>query len=129
MPENLGLVLRAEGDPDGARSAFEAGLRIGRRNGDNSSMAYAILGLACLAGDAGDWDRAAALHGAAQALLDRTGNPWQESAPLEARNRRDSLDQVRAHLGDEQLERAYAQGMALSLEKALDLALPKAGPA
>jgi predicted ATPase/class 3 adenylate cyclase len=129
VPENLGLVLRAEGDPDGARSAFGAGLRIGRRNGDNSAMAYAILGLACLAGDARDWDRAAALHGAAQALFDRTGNPWQESAPLEARNRRDSLAQVRAHLGDEQLERAYAQGMALSLENTLDLALGKAAPA
>jgi hypothetical protein len=32
-------------------------------------MAYAILGLACLAGDAGDWDQAALLHGAAQAFL------------------------------------------------------------
>jgi len=126
VPENLALVLRAEGDPDGARSAFGAGLRISRRNGDNSGMAYAILGLACLAGDAGDWDRAAVLHGAAQAFLDRTGNPWQG---LEARNRRDSLAQVRAHLGDEQLERAYAQGMALSLEKALHLALGKAGSA
>jgi predicted ATPase/class 3 adenylate cyclase len=129
VPENLGLVLRAAGDPDGARSAFGAGLRLGRRNGDNSRMAYAILGLACLAGDAGDWNRAAVLHGAAQAFLDRTGNPWQESAPLEARNRRDSLAQVRAHLGDEQLERAYAQGMALSREMALDLALGMAGPA
>jgi hypothetical protein len=82
-------------------------------------MAWAVLGLACLAGDAGDWDRAAALHGAAQAFLDRTGNPWQESG---ARERRESLDQARAQLGDEQLERAYAQGMALSLEKALELA-------
>jgi predicted ATPase/class 3 adenylate cyclase len=123
---NLGGVLRAERDLDGARSAFEASLRIGRRNGDNWNMAGAILGLACLAGDAGDWDRAAALHGAAQTLQDRTGHPWQKGA---ARDRRDSLDQARAHLGDEQLERAYAQGMALSLEKALDLALPKAGPA
>ncbi len=122
----LGVVLRAEGDLDGARSTIEAGLRIGRRNGDTWSMAGHILGLACLAGDAGDWRRAAALHGAAQALQDRTGNPWQE---LAARYRRDSLDQARAHLGDEQLERAYAQGMALSLDKALDLALRKAGPA
>ena len=126
VPANLGDVLRAERDLDGARSAFEAALRIGRRNGDNWNMADAILGLACLAGDAGDWDRAAALHGVAQAFQDRTGNPWQE---VDARDRRDSLDQARAHLGDEQLERAYAQGMALSLEKALDLALPKAGPA
>ena len=121
---NLGGVLRAEGDPDGARSTVEAALRIGRRNGDTWHMVSAILGLARLAGDAGDWDRAAALHGAAQALQDRTGHPWQE---LEARDRRDSLDQARAHLGDEQLERAYVRGMTLSLEKALDLALPKAG--
>jgi hypothetical protein len=119
VESNLGDVLRAEGDPGGARSAFEGALRIGRRNGDNWSMAWAVLGLACLAGDAGDWDRAAALHGAAQAFLDRTGNPWQESG---ARERRESLDQARAQLGDEQLERAYAQGMALSLEKALELA-------
>ena len=126
VPENLGLVLRAEGDPEAARSAFGAGLRISRRNGDNWGMAYAILGLACLAGDAGDWDRAAVLHGAAQALLDRTGNPWQG---VEARNRRDSLAQVRAHLGGEQLERACAQGMTLSLDQALDLALSSAGPA
>jgi tetratricopeptide (TPR) repeat protein len=32
---NLGLVLRAEGNPDGARSTVEAALRISRRNGDN----------------------------------------------------------------------------------------------
>ena len=89
-------------------------------------MAEASLGLACLAGDAGDWDRAAALHGVAQAFIDRTGSPWQE---FDARYRQDSLDQARAHLGDEQLERAYAQGMALSLKKALDLALPGAGSA
>jgi predicted ATPase/DNA-binding XRE family transcriptional regulator len=120
VPENLGLVLRAEGDPDGARAAFGAGLRISRRNGDNFGIAYSILGLACVAGDTGDWNRAAVLHGAAQAFLDRAGNSWQE---VEARYRRDSLAQVRAHLGDEQLERAYAQGMALSVKKALDLAL------
>ena len=119
----LGFVLRVEGDLDGARSRSEAALRISRRNGDNLSMAYAILGLAHLAGDAGDWDRAAALHGAAQAFLDRVSSQWNE---LSARWRRDSLGQARAHLGDEQLERAYATGMALSPEKALDLALPRA---
>lgn len=91
MPQNLGLMLRAEGDPEGARSAFVASLRISGRNTDTSGM-YAILGLACLAGDGGDWDRAAALHGAAQAFLDRTGNPWQE---LEARNCRDSRSRRR----------------------------------
>jgi hypothetical protein len=65
-------------------------------------MAGDCLGLACLAGDAGDWARAAGLHGAAQALQDRTGIPWDE---MDARLRRDSLAQARARLGDEQVER------------------------
>ena len=126
LPGMLGDVLYAERDLDGARSAYEASLRIARRNGSNYNMAGAILALALLAGDTGDWDRAAALHGAAQAILDQTGTPW---LGLAARDRRDSLDQARAHLGDEQLERAYAQGVALSLEKALDLALARTGSA
>jgi tetratricopeptide (TPR) repeat protein len=122
---NLGWVRRAEGDLDGARSMFETTLRMSRRSGDSRGMAHACLGLALVAGDLGDWDRSGALHGAAQALLDRTGVAWDED---DARDRRDSLDQARVHLGDEHLERAYARGMTLSLEKALDLALPPAGP-
>jgi predicted ATPase/class 3 adenylate cyclase len=115
---NTGWVLRQDNDSDGARSSFEAVLRVSRRNGDRFGIAYANLGLACLAADAGNWHRAALLHGVAQAFLEPTGQPWQE---LEARYRRDSLDQVRAHLGQEQFERAHAKGMALSFDDALDL--------
>jgi tetratricopeptide (TPR) repeat protein len=123
---NLSRVQRAEGDPAGARSTLEAALRISRRNGNSSYMATAILCLACLAADAGDWDHAVVLCGAAEAFNDQTGSPWEE---VDARDRQDLLDQARAHLGDEQLERAYARGRALSFEKALDLALGKADPA
>jgi predicted ATPase/class 3 adenylate cyclase len=119
MSSNLGWVLRQEGDPDGARSMFEAGLRTARRNGYRSGMAYATLGLACLAADRGDWHRAGQLHAVAQAFLDLAEEPWQEP---EARYRRESLDDVRSRLGDEQAGRAYAQGLALSLDEALDLA-------
>jgi tetratricopeptide (TPR) repeat protein len=120
VPVNLGWVLRLEGDPDGARSMFEAGLRISRRSGNWSGLAYACSGLACLAVNLGDWHRAAVLHGAAQALLDRTGEGWEQS---ETHRRQDSLDQVRAHLGQEQFDRVYANGTTLSLEQALDTAL------
>jgi tetratricopeptide (TPR) repeat protein len=120
---NVGWVLRQEGDPDGARSMFEAALRIGRHNGDRSPIAYACLGLACLAADAGDGYRAGTLHGVAQAFLDPTGEAWQEP---EARYRRESLGQLHARLGDERADRAYAEGMALSLDQALDLAIGKA---
>ncbi len=105
---------------------FEAGLRVSRRNGNGADIGYASLGLACLAADSGDWLRAGQLHGAAQAFLDRTGKPWEE---LEARYRQESLDDLRARLGDEQLGRAYAGGMALSVDEALDLACGKLGPA
>jgi predicted ATPase/class 3 adenylate cyclase/DNA-binding CsgD family transcriptional regulator len=126
LPANLGLALRAEGDLGGARSMFEASLRISRRNGDSRGMAYGILYLACVTGDLGDWDRASVLHGSVQAFQDRAGIPWDD---FDARYYQDSLAQARARMGDEQLERAYAQGRALSLEKALDLALSsEAGP-
>jgi predicted ATPase/class 3 adenylate cyclase len=123
---NMGWVLRHDHDPDGARSSFAAVLQMSRRIGDRSGIAYASLGLACLAADAGDWRRAAVLHGVAQAFLDPTGQPWEE---LEARYRQDSLAQVRARLGQEQFEPAYSMGMALSPDEALDLASGKALPA
>jgi predicted ATPase/class 3 adenylate cyclase len=123
LPVNMGWVLRQDNDPDGARSSFAAALRMSRRSGDRSGIAYASLGLACLAADAGDWHRAAVLHGVAQAFLDPTGQPWEE---LEARYRQDSLTQVRARLGQEQFEQAHAKGMALSPDEALDLASGKA---
>ncbi len=120
LPANLGWVLRQEGDPDAARSMFAAGLRAARRNGDHAGIAYASLGLACLAADRGDWHQAGVLQGVAQAFLDRAGEPWQDP---EARYRRESLDDVRARLGDDQADRAYAEGMALGVDEALDLAL------
>jgi hypothetical protein len=81
-----------------------------------------VLGLACLAADAGEWPRACVLHGVAQAALDRTGEPWQEP---EVRYRRESLAQARAHLGQEQSERDYARGMTLSPDEILDPASRK----
>ena len=117
---NLGWVVREEGDPRGARDRFEQGLRVSRRLGERSGIAYAALGLACVAVDLGDPYRAAELHGAAQATLERMGEPWQDP---EAAYRRDSLEALRTQIGAERLERAYADGMALGADGALDLAL------
>jgi predicted ATPase len=117
---NLGVILRAQHDLDGARSTLQDALRVGRRIGDKRTTAEAMGGLACLDGDLGYWHRAAMQHGAAQAQLDQTGVPWD---PLAARYRQESLDQARAALGDEQCQRAYARGMALSFDQAIDLAL------
>jgi predicted ATPase/class 3 adenylate cyclase len=120
VPINLAWVVREEGDLPGARSRFEKALRVSRRSGDRSGLAYASLGLACLTADAGDWHRAGQLNGIAQALLDRTGESWQEP---EAHYRQDSLGKVRSTLGEEQFEHAYTQGKTFSLDQALDFAL------
>jgi predicted ATPase/DNA-binding XRE family transcriptional regulator len=116
---HLGWVLREESDPDGARSMFEAAMRISRRNRDRICQAIASVGLACLAADRDDWHRAAELHGAAQAFLDLTGTQWEQP---EARYRSDSLDEIRVRLGEEQFDRAYAKGSMLSLDVVIERA-------
>jgi hypothetical protein len=88
-------------------------------------MTLALLGLACLDGDLGDWHRAAVLHGAAQTLSDQTGVPWDT---FDTRYRQESFDQAAAALGDEQFERAYTCGMALSFDQAISLALDEILP-
>jgi hypothetical protein len=117
---NLAEVLRAEHDLDGARSGFEDVVRMARRTGDKYALSGAILGLACLAADLGDWHRAAVLYGAEHALVDQIGYRWN---PFDARRRQESLDQARAALGDQELQQAYTRGKALSFDQAIDLAL------
>jgi tetratricopeptide (TPR) repeat protein len=120
---NLGLVLRAERDLNGARTVLHEALGTGRRIGDKYAVTCAVFGLARLATDMADWRRATVLHGAAQNLLDQTGNTWEAS---DVRNRQESLDQAGAVLGDEQFQQDYAHGMALSLDQAIDFALGRA---
>ncbi len=120
VPVNMGWVLRHEHDPEAARGMFAGGLRLSRRIGDSMGVAYCGLGLAIIAGDLGDWYRAAELHGFTQASLDRLGGRWQDP---EGRYRQESIDALRQHLGAAQFDEAYARGTALSFEDAMDLAL------
>jgi predicted ATPase/class 3 adenylate cyclase len=120
MSINRGWVQLAERNYDRAQSLFCEALRANRRAGDNLGMAYSLLALACLAGGQGSWQRAGTLHGAAQALLDRTGNPWES---YEDGLREVSLRHAQAAIGREQFDRAFAAGQALSLEHAVGLAL------
>jgi predicted ATPase/class 3 adenylate cyclase/DNA-binding CsgD family transcriptional regulator len=121
---NFGWVLREEGDLQGAWSSFESGFRICRKTGEQSTIAYVSLGLACLAADLRDWHRAAMLHGVAQAYLDRSGGEWEG---LEGRYRQDSLAQVRAEAGDDLFCQAYATGIELSDDERLQLTFGAAG--
>jgi predicted ATPase/class 3 adenylate cyclase len=117
---NLGWVLRLEGDERGAAGAFRRALRESHRVGDRPDIPYAALGLACHASDTGDWRRAAVLHGFADAFLGSRGEPWQNPEDV---FRQESLDKVRACLGDADFEAEYGKGTRLDLRSAIDLAL------
>jgi predicted ATPase/class 3 adenylate cyclase len=123
---NLAEVLRAEGDLDAARSGFEDVVRMSRRVGDKWALSGAILGLACLAADLSGWHRAAMLHGASDSLLTQIG---ARLPPFDERRRQENLDKASGVLGDAQLQQAYAHGMTLSLDQAIELALRQAGSA
>jgi len=101
---------------DGARSTLQEALRVSQRIGDNRSMAEA-RGQAYLDGDLGDWHRAVMLHGAAQALLDQTGVPWDPFGGVTARKSSTRPARPRAMSS---LQRAYARGMTLSFDLALE---------
>jgi predicted ATPase/class 3 adenylate cyclase len=117
---NMGWVLRQEHEPEAARATFQDGLRVSRRTGERYGLAYGSLGLACVAGDLGDFRRAAGLHGTAQAFSDQLGAPWQDP---EIGYREDSIAAARRRLGDAQFDEDYAQGLALSFDDAIALAL------
>jgi predicted ATPase len=114
---NLGWLLRAEADISGARSMFEECGRISRRHGDRYGLALSALGLACIAGDEGSWDRATFLHGIAQSLLDQIDSTW---VPPESAYRLASIEQARADIGPERYDRIYAEAEALAVDEAVE---------
>jgi predicted ATPase/class 3 adenylate cyclase len=116
---NLGLVLLKEGDSTGATALFTDALRTSRLSGDVSAPAYSMLGLACLATIAGDLERAAILHGGANALLEAHGGAW-ESPEKEYRD--ESIATLLGHFGTD-FARFYESGSTMPRDEIVDIAL------
>jgi len=109
---------------DEALPLMRSCLRAERRTGFRREIGDLIFSAACIASARGDGDRAATLHGAADALREdayKTGQLYKDDTEVVLEE--ESFARTRALLGDETFERVYASGSALSNAEACDLAL------
>jgi len=124
---NLSMVERQLGNLDAAEALARESLEIDQARGDEWAMPYKVSGIAAVATDRGDFERAATLVGAAEAMMEREQAEWP---PDERPHYERMLTRIPRGLGPEEFERVRAVGRAMSTDEAVDYALsPKAPPA
>jgi tetratricopeptide (TPR) repeat protein len=117
---SLGDVLLDEGDHASARPVLVESLTINRELGDRAAMAYLLDDFAILAAAEGQPERALRLAGAAAATRDAIGS--QLSAGERARFDRLQAP-ARAQLAEPLAAAVYGEGLAMTLEQAVEEAL------
>jgi predicted ATPase/DNA-binding SARP family transcriptional activator len=118
-PINLGWTYLYQGEREAADDIFTVALLGCRRCQLRCEGAYAVLGLACTATAASEWERAAALLGFADAELDDCRQSLQEP---ERTYRQDALAKVRHQLGH-RAEDLYDRGRVRDRGQMMEMAL------
>ena len=116
---NLGLVLIHFGELDRSQALFKEDLSIELELG-TAATSLSFMGFACLANARGQPLRAVRLLGARDAMCKTTGQH------VEAADRPDyerNLASLRAQLGEAAFEAAWAEGEAMTMEQAVELAM------
>jgi tetratricopeptide (TPR) repeat protein len=121
---NLGELAIEQDDLEAVRGFVVEGLRLCREIGARLESAYAVAAMAQLAQACGEAERAARLEGSAAGLREIIGHSLPPSA-LAGHERH--LSELRASLGEDAFERAFAAGRALSWEQAIAYALEEGG--
>ena len=123
----LGLVRWLTGSPGEAASLQREALWLMREVDNRSGVALCVEALAWLAASQGQWEPAARLVGAAEAVW--RSIPAQPPAPVRP-YRDDCIDAARRALGELRWAARYGEGLALTRSQAVALALgePAATP-
>ncbi len=116
---HLGWALLLLGSPEEARTDFALSVTLSASLGHVEGIAYGLEGLAAVAAQAGDVDRAGRLSGAARALRERSGT---HNGPTFTFHQR-YLDRLAAVAPHERLAAAVAEGRELTVEEAVAEAL------
>jgi predicted ATPase len=117
---NLGAIALTEGNLKAARDCYLETLAIARELGSTDDVATSLDGLAAEAVERGAWARAGRLAGAAGALREPSGHAPD---PADAAFRERYLTALRELLGEAAFEAALAEGRAMTLERAVALAI------
>lgn len=119
---NLSMVERQLGNLDAAEALAREALEIDHRRGDEWAMPYKVSGLAAVSTDRGDFERAAILVGAAEAMMEREKADWP---PDERPHYERMLSRLPRALGPDGFEALRAKGKAMSNDEAVDYALAR----
>jgi len=124
----MGIAAVGRGDAARAAQAFEEALSLLRKLKDKIGIFYSLAGSAGVAALRGMPTRAARLFGGAEALRKAIGHPAQ---PLKKINYdyEAYIASTRAELGDTAFDAAFAEGLAMSAEQAVEYALSSEEPA
>jgi non-specific serine/threonine protein kinase len=122
----LGHMDLVEGDTAQAAAAFTESLLLNRQIGHTSGMTACLAAFAGLAVVRGQYQRAAHLSGAVEALLQFMGVPLFATDLVDHERH---LAALRARLDEAALAAAWQAGRALSLEQAVEFALDGQRPA
>jgi tetratricopeptide (TPR) repeat protein len=117
---NLSMVERQLGNLETAEAFAREALEIGQRTGDQFTTPFAISGLAAIATERGEYERAATLVGAAEAIMSVQGMAWP---PDERPHYEQMLAALPDAMGSDAFDRARARGQAIGSSQAVEFAL------
>jgi tetratricopeptide (TPR) repeat protein len=120
---NLSMVERQLGNLDIAEELDREALVVGERIGDEFTRPFAITGLAAIATERGEYERAATLLGAVEAMMESQRMEW----PPDERPHYDRmLADLPDAMGNAEFDRARSAGKSMSPSDAVALALTDA---
>ncbi len=117
--QNLGYIACYRGEYERAAELFSESLSLHEKRWVKRGIGECLAGLAYTATRQGQLERSARLCGAAEALL---GSNGARLDTLERADYEQTLCTVRSKLPDERSEALIAEGRAMSLERAIELA-------
>ncbi len=128
LRSDLGILRLIQERYADAAPLIRRSLQLARRTGLKIDASQLVLGAACIATWQGDYDRAARLHGAADADLSRSIDlgsiKW---SAVEQGLREREQRKLRKLMGDEAYEVGHLAGCGLTRAQAVDLALSPGG--